>query len=199
MKILFATTNDGKAREVRALLKDLPIELLFLKDMREEVEPPEETGATFRVNAEIKARYYHDIFKLPVIADDAGLVVPVLNGRPGVLSARFAGPNATDEMNNALLLKKMKAFSGKQREAYFMAVVCFISANRAPEYFEGRCHGMIAEKAAGANGFGYDPLFFIPQYGCTFAEMELSLKNRLSHRSAAFRGLADGLKKTNFD
>ncbi len=195
MNILFATTNTGKMREVSALLKLPGLKLFYLKDMDKAIEPPQETGLTFEANALIKARYYHEHYRMPVIADDAGLVVPDLNNEPGVFSARYAGPGATDEQNNRKLLERLKKQGLVKPPAYFQAVVVYID-NGAPHIFEGRCHGVITGQPRGTNGFGYDPIFEFVEKACTFAEMDLNLKNSISHRSKAFASLAGYLKKS---
>ncbi len=193
MKILFATTNTGKMNEVRTLLADLPVELFMLGDMERAVPPPEETGRSFRENALLKGAYYHAHYRLPVIADDSGLTVPALNGKPGIFSARYAGAQASDEENNRRLLKDMQHLRDKDRRAFFKAVVAFVSDTES-KTFEGVCPGFISPKPVGRHGFGYDPLFFIPEYNRTFAEMDIRQKNRISHRSAAFRALKEWLK-----
>ncbi len=194
MNILFATTNPGKMKEVSALLQLPGIRLLHLSDMDDTPVPPEENGDTFEANALIKARYYHQQYRLPVIADDAGLVVPALNNEPGVFSARYAGAAATDEQNNQKLLNRIREQGLARPATYFPAVVVFIDPDET-HIFEGRCHGIITEEPRGENGFGYDPLFEIEEKACTFAEMDLNLKNSISHRSKAFASLAGYLKK----
>ncbi len=195
MNILFATTNPGKMKEVGALLQIPGIRLFHLGDMDHRIKAPEESGDTFEANALLKARYYHQHYRLPVIADDAGLVVPALNNEPGVFSARYAGPQATDKQNNQKLLRRIREQGLARPVAYFQAVVVFID-NGETHIFEGRCHGIITEEPRGENGFGYDPLFEIEEKACTFAEMDLDLKNSISHRGKAFASLAGYLKKT---
>ncbi len=153
------------------------------------VGPIEESGSTFRENALIKAEVVFNMFRLPVIADDSGLVVPLLDGQPGVFSARFSGPRATDEQNNELLLQKMQGMEGQGRKAWFSCVALFYYAQGEYKVAEGKVHGTIANTPAGSNGFGYDPLFFLPQYGKTMAQLTGEEKNRISHRGNAFRGL----------
>ncbi len=194
MNILFATTNTGKMREVRALLAPSGIKLYYLKDMDVVVAAPEETGTTFEENALLKARYYHSLYRMPVIADDAGLVVPALNGEPGVYSARYAGAGADDAQNNKKLLQTIRARKLDRPEAYFKAVVALVTEEEE-RLFEGTCHGRICNEPRGDNGFGYDPLFEIVEKSCTFAEMDINLKNSVSHRGKAFASLAGYLKK----
>ncbi|MBQ1251700.1 MAG: XTP/dITP diphosphatase [Firmicutes bacterium] len=194
MKLFFATGNQGKVKELENLVKDLSldIEILYMKDYPDFVSPPE-TGTTFKENALIKSRSACEYTGLPSLADDSGLVVPALAGAPGVYSARYSGENATSESNNEKLLKEMENIPDEQRNAYFCAVLC-LSLPDGNDYFsEGRVNGKILRNYVGNNGFGYDPLFFVPEMGKGMAEMTMEEKNSISHRSRAFNGLCNAL------
>lgn len=186
---VLATGNAGKLAEFRALLAALPIDLVPLADLG--AARPEETAGTFVENALIKARAAA-ANGLPAIADDSGLVVPALGGAPGILSARYAGPNASDADNMRHLLERMSGLEGDDRAAAF---VCVVVAIRTPEdpvpvIAEGRWPGTIARSARGTQGFGYDPIFVDPASGLTAAELTPAGKNALSHRGRAVAGLA---------
>ena len=180
MKILIATANRGKTLEIRSILRDLQVGIVGLDEV-ESMPAVEETGATFLENALLKARYYAARTGLIAIADDSGICVNALGDRPGVFSARYAGPQATDARNNAKLLEEMREIT--DRRARFVCVT--VSARPSGEYVsaEGVCHGIILRDPRGMDGFGYDPLFFAPEYHLTFAEMPAELKNRISHRA----------------
>lgn len=190
MELLFASQNQGKLSEVRKILQDLKV--ICLKDLGDDSEV-EETGNTFRENAYLKAKHFYEKYGKPVFADDSGLVVPALNGEPGVRSARYADEHGNYAKNNLLLLEKMQEV--KDRSAYFLTVVCFIDESGEVHFFEGRLDGEIAREPKGRNGFGYDPLFYMPEYGMTLAEMEPELKNRISHRYKALHLLSEHLKE----
>ncbi|HRT69028.1 MAG TPA: RdgB/HAM1 family non-canonical purine NTP pyrophosphatase [Bacilli bacterium] len=179
MKILFATHNNHKVSEIKNMLPEVTI--VTLDDVQDEDEI-EETGLTFSENAAIKARYYYQKYHLPVIADDSGLVVMALNGEPGVHSARYS-PSGSYAANNQLLLEKMANIS--HREAYFITVICFIDNFGKEHYFTGKITGTITKEEKGTSGFGYDPLFYVPEFRKTFAEMSLAEKNKISHRALA--------------
>ncbi len=188
--LVFATTNQGKIREVKSILTG--IDFNTLSGMALTCDEPEENGQTFLENAQIKARQYFECLGCPVIADDSGLVVPALGGQPGVHSSRFAGSHATDPENNRFLLESMAGLSGMDRRAYFECVVVYKSSMQETS-FSGKCHGSIGHAPKGRNGFGYDPLFYIESYSKTFAELNSDEKNRVSHRAAAFSKLRDFL------
>lgn len=183
-RLLIATRNAGKIREFRELLKDCGWQLTFLSDLPG-VPEISETGATFRENAEIKAVGYSKSASPPALAEDSGLEVDALGGRPGVRSARFAGEKATDEMNNELLLKSLRGVPFEKRTARYRAVCVLARAGRVVRVTEGTCEGYIAETPRGTAGFGYDPLFFIPSFNRTVAELDLAVKNSISHRARA--------------
>jgi len=189
-RIVIASKNSGKVREIHGILSSTSprIEILDLTELSY-AEKIDEIGNNFIENAIIKAKAVYVKFKLPVIADDSGLCVEALGGRPGVFSARFAGPYATDEENNRLLIEKMKNVREKDRKAWFSCVAVFYYAENRYFSCEGRVYGVIAEKPVGRGGFGYDPLFYLPSYGKTMAQLKSAEKNSISHRGKAFRAL----------
>lgn len=194
--IVIASTNQGKIREVQQQLNLNGLQILPLNHFSNFSFPDvKESGSTFKENALIKARAYFDILKIPVIADDSGLVVPVINGEPGVYSARYAGPEASDYANNTLLLEKLKNIPDDHRDAFFQIFMVFKDTN-AEHFFEGRCYGKIITSAKGSNGFGYDPVFYIPELKKTMAELTLDEKIKISHRGKALAELKMFLKKT---
>ncbi len=193
MKYLIATHNQGKVREYRQLLDDLPIEITYLDEMdiKEEVA---ETGETFYENALQKARAYARLSGLPTWADDSGLEVDALHGEPGVRSARYAGPGATDEDRYRLLLHNLAGVPASKRTARFRCVVAVVWPDGRSFTTEGRCEGVIGEAPRGDNGFGYDPIFFLPDKGRTMAELSADEKNRISHRGRAARAAKEKLR-----
>lgn len=188
MKLLVATRNAGKLREIRRVLESEGIEILGLDDLPDAPEP-EEDGETFLDNARKKAWSLVRATELPALADDSGLVVDVLGGRPGVHSARFAGAGATDERNNRKLIQELRGVPPGRRSAAFVCAMVLALPDRREFTAEGRLEGRILERPKGTRGFGYDPLFFVEESGTTLAEMELETKNRLSHRGRALRAL----------
>ena len=154
-----------------------------------------EDGETFEANAIKKAETVSRALNRPVVADDSGLVVPFLNGAPGVRSARYAGPGASDRENNEKLLAALEGATGKEREAAFVCVLALKIPGEEPRLVRGECRGRIAFAPKGDHGFGYDPLFFLPEYGKTMGEISPELKNRISHRAKAFQQLLKLLKE----
>ncbi|NLH49114.1 MAG: XTP/dITP diphosphatase [Myxococcales bacterium] len=188
MKILIATSNRGKLRELRQILEPLGIETIGLGDLPP-IESPEETGATFSANARLKALYYAQHAGIPAIADDSGLCVDALNGEPGVRSARYSDPGATDRRNNAKLLAALTEQA--ERRARFVCVsVCAKPTGEIVEA-RGECEGEILAAPRGENGFGYDPVFYYAPLAATFAELPPEEKNRVSHRGRSLRRLAE--------
>ena len=193
MKVVVATRNKGKLREIVPLLAGLKLELCTIDELAPDAELRED-GVTFVENALAKARQAVRATGLPAIADDSGLEVDALDGAPGVYSARYAGPGADDDSNNAKLLEALEAVPPARRTGRFRCVAVFVDPARGLEIVrEGACEGVVLEAKRGEDGFGYDPLFFVPTVGRTMAELPLEEKNRLSHRAAAFRALADAL------
>lgn len=192
LSILVATTNRGKLVELGAIFADLPIKLLPLGTVLPDLPPIIEDGATFVDNALIKARTAADAAMMVTLAEDAGLEVDALGGRPGVRSARFAKEGATDSENNAALLAALEEIDDDQRTARFRCAMVLLDPwNEArPEVVcEGRCEGVIARQARGTGGFGYDPLFLVAGEGRTMAELGNDEKNRISHRAEAARAM----------
>ncbi len=187
-RLLFATANAGKQGEVRRLLAGLPFELAFPSDLGLDLDV-EESGASFLENARLKARAYAAAAPgFWVAAEDSGLVVPALGGEPGVLSARWGGTR-DDAAHNALLLERLEGRRGASRAARYEAAVVLLDPGGAERSFAGRAEGAIAESPVGSGGFGYDPLFYSPELGCTFAQASAADKDRLSHRGRALRAL----------
>lgn len=186
MRIILATQNKGKIRELQELLGDEDIEVLSLKDI-EDWEDVEENGITFAENAALKAKAAVKKTGLIALADDSGLEVDALDGRPGVYSARFAGEPKDDERNNDKLLQQLKEVADSQRQARFRCALVIATPDGKEFLTEGTVEGQILTERRGKDGFGYDPLFFVPEYQRTMAELTLSEKNRLSHRAQAFR------------
>ncbi len=187
MKIAIATNNPNKLREIRAILGGFFDEALSLADLGIDIDI-EETGTTLTENALIKARTIRDLTGLPALADDSGLMVDALGGAPGVYSARYAGEEHDDKKNNALLLKNLE---GKPRDAKFCSVIALCYPDGRELTAEGSVRGGILEEERGTGGFGYDPLFFSPELGKTFAEATPEQKNSVSHRSRALRAMLE--------
>ncbi len=186
-KLLIASTNSHKVEEIKAYLQKFNINALSLNDV-DEITPPEETGATFLENAELKARYYAEKLNMPVLADDSGLCVYALKNEPGVKSARYSGEEVDDKRNNELLLKNLE--KAKSRNASFQCVIALANpVKKVLTFFVGRCEGEIASNYKGSDGFGYDPLFVPEGSTKTFAELSFEEKNKISHRGVALRGL----------
>lgn len=201
--VVIATRNKGKVKEMAELFKRRGFDIRSLDDY-EGMPEIEETGGTFYENALIKARTIADLLHVPVLADDSGLVVEALGGEPGVYSARYAGEGANDADNNAKLLRELSSRlthpSDKlgvghplvwSRAEFVCSIVMVDPARRQSARFEGRCPGFILGEARGYNGFGYDPYFYLPDYGQTMAELTLEEKNKISHRAKALRQLME--------
>jgi XTP/dITP diphosphohydrolase len=189
-KLIFATHNKNKVFEAKAILKN-EIEVISLDEINF-YEDIAETGATFQENAAIKAEYIHQKFKLPCFGDDSGLEVEALDGAPGLYSARYAGIPKNDTNNNALLLKNLLA--QENRKARFITVIALSGFQGNTQFFEGFIQGQITSSLRGNNGFGYDPLFIPNGYAQTFAELDQSIKNTLSHRALAIKKMSDFLQ-----
>ncbi len=190
IKLLLATKNRGKVNEIRGLLglgAQKNVEVVTLVDLPT-VRDPREEGRTFAENAEIKALHYAAAHRMLCIADDSGLAVEVLGGRPGVRSARYAGENATDEQNNALLLDDLKPCPRPWKAVFVCCSVCALPGRVVAEA-SGRVVGEIVPAPRGTGGFGYDPIFLVEGTGKTMAELSTEEKNRISHRGQAIRAL----------
>ena len=192
MTLVIATTNPGKADEIREMLKGFPVNIKSLADFSP-VPPVEEDGETFDDNAYKKAGFISKILGLPALADDSGLVVDALDGAPGVFSARYAGENATDEQRYTKLLNEMKGKTNRQ--AAFECVISIAVPSGPALTYEGRCEGLIAEAPSGEYGFGYDPVFYYPPLNKTFAQLSREEKSRVSHRGKALQELREEFDK----
>jgi XTP/dITP diphosphohydrolase len=190
-RIVLASTNIGKLREFRALLADQDIDVISQGELG--IETAEEPHLTFLENALAKARHAAARSGLPALADDSGLCVHVLGGAPGVHSARFAGADAGDAANNSELLRRLQ--DQADRRGHYVCVLVAVRSADDPEPLvaDARWHGEILREPRGSGGFGYDPLFFVPEIGCTAAELSAGHKNRISHRGLAMRDLAQRL------
>jgi XTP/dITP diphosphohydrolase len=190
MHLVVATNNPDKFREIAAILGDAPLTLRQLSEWPDYL-PPEETGATLEDNAILKAQDAASFTGLPAVADDTGLEVDALGGDPGVFSARFAGENATYRDNRSKLLQLMAGIPEEKRGARFRALVALIFPDGRCETVDGVCSGLIITEERGTGGFGYDPIFLVPEFGKTLAEMTDHEKNAISHRGKAFRTLKE--------
>jgi XTP/dITP diphosphohydrolase len=182
--LVIATRNKGKTAEIREILQGFPVQIKNLDDFGP-IPEVEEDGKTFDENAYKKASFASKVLGFPALADDSGIVVEALGGAPGVYSARYAGEHASDEQRCAKLLAEMEGI--QNRRAAFECVISIAVPTGPALTYEGRCEGMIADKLEGSNGFGYDPVFFFPPLGKTFAQITAEEKNRVSHRGQALR------------
>lgn len=186
-EIILATSNSGKIIELQNLLapiKCIPQQTLGIDDA-------DETGLSFIENAIIKARHASRIAKKPALADDSGLCVGALGGKPGIYSARFAGEHASSEENIALLLERLAHLPNEQRPAFFYCAIVVVQHEHDPTPLvaTGKLTGQISQRRHGQSGFGYDPVFYLPEYDCTVAELPAEIKNRISHRAQALKKL----------
>jgi len=192
-KIVLASGNSGKLREIQAVLDHQRFKLI--KQSEFDVPDVPETGTTFVENAIIKARHAAQLTGLPALADDSGIEVDALQGAPGVYSARYAGEHGADDANNTKLLNEMENVAEEQRTARFQCVIVYMrhAEDPMPLICEGTWEGIILHDLTGLNGFGYDPLFFVPTHGCSSAELDPAEKNRISHRALALQKLISKL------
>jgi XTP/dITP diphosphohydrolase len=193
MRMLIATNNPGKVREYDDLLRGLGLELCGLADMGLERQV-DETGHTFDENARLKAQAYCQASHLLTLADDSGLEVAMLDGAPGVHSARYAGQGASDADRIRKLLAALDGVPWVNRAARFRCVIALAWPDGRLETFEGQCTGVIALEPKGTNGFGFDPVFYLPELNCTMAELPMDVKNRISHRARAAALVCERLK-----
>jgi XTP/dITP diphosphohydrolase len=196
VKVYCATGNPGKLREFRLAGELLAIDIEPLAGLKsipglESIKAPEENGATFEENARLKAAYYSRFATGPLFADDSGLEVDALGGEPGVYSARYAGPDATDDANNRLLLERLG--DARNRAGRFVCVIALADAGELQQTFRGEVEGEILREAHGQGGFGYDPLFYYAPFGCSFGEVDGPKKFDVSHRGKALRALLNYL------
>jgi XTP/dITP diphosphohydrolase len=184
LKLLLATNNQGKIHEFRNLLKDCGVELVTPSHLGLKLDVRED-GRTYEENARLKAVTFASASGLLTLADDSGLEVDALNGEPGIRSSRYAGDGARDSDKVAFLLSKLKDVPLEKRTAHFCCLIALVYPHSTPEYFSGRCDGLITTRPRGANGFGYDPVFLFPELNLTMAELPEEVKNNLSHRARA--------------
>lgn len=193
-KIIFATGNEGKMREVRMILQDLGVEILSLKEAGIAADV-EENGTTFEENAVIKATEIMKMCGEIVLADDSGLEVDALNKEPGIYSARYMGHDTSYHIKNKSLIDRLEGKSGEERNARFVCVIAVALPDGRVFTTRGTMEGQIGYEERGENGFGYDPIFYLPEYGCYSAELPLEEKNKLSHRGKALRLMKEKLKE----
>lgn len=192
-RIIFATGNPGKMREIRLILGDLGCEILSMKEAGADPEIVED-GTTFAENAEIKARAVWNCTGDIVLADDSGLVVDYIGGEPGVYSARYMGEDTSYEIKNQNIIDRLQGAVGDERAARFVCNIAAVLPDGRVVHTEATMEGLIAEKPAGSGGFGYDPILFIPEYGVTSAELTIEQKNRISHRGKALEAVKKELR-----
>ena len=193
MKIVLATKNKGKIREFKEALSEIGWEGVPVSEIAD-VPDPEETGETFLENAVQKAAAYAKAVGMPVMSDDSGIIADVLGDEPGIYSARYAGVHGDDEANNQKLIERLRPYSGDDRRAHYVCAVALVFPDGKSVTAEGTCEGILRDFYAGSGGFGYDPLFYLPKYGKTMAEISLEEKNKISHRGKALRKLIEKIK-----
>jgi len=196
-RIVFATGNANKMREIREIMQDMEVEILSMKEAGIEIDIVED-GKTFEENAAIKAKaiaqYTDDI----VLADDSGLEIDYLNKEPGIYSARYMGEDTSYEVKCAELLRRLDGVEKVKRTARFVCAVAAVLPNKEVLTVRGTIEGYIGEEAAGENGFGYDPIFYVEEYGCSTAQLSREKKNEISHRGNALRAIKEELKRIGF-
>ena len=189
-KIVFATTNAGKIKEIKEILADFDVEVVSMKEMNIAADI-EENGATFEENSLIKARAVSKLTGLPALADDSGLEVDYLNGEPGIYSARYLGRDTDYDYKNNFIIDKLKEAKGEERSARFVCVISLVLPDGREFVKKGVMEGRIGYEIKGENGFGYDPIFFLPEYGKTSAEISAEEKNKISHRGKALSAMKE--------
>ena len=194
MKIVFASRNEGKVKEIREMLQEIDVKLVSLNNYANVPEIVED-GKSFLENALKKAKIISEFTGETVLADDSGLQVDVLGGEPGIYSSRYAGENATDEENIAKLIAKLKDIPQEKRAASFFCVLVLYRIDGSYDCFEGKWRGQIIDEPRGNNGFGYDPVFLVPELKMTAAELPAEIKNKVSHRGQAFAQLKKSLRE----
>ena len=193
-KIIFATGNAGKMKEVREILKDLNVEVLSMKEAGIQADV-EENGKTFQENAVIKAREIMKRSGEVVLADDSGLEIDYLNKEPGIYSARYMGEDTSYRIKNGNLIERLQGVPDEKRTARFVCAIAAAFPDGSVETTEGTIEGRIGYEEKGENGFGYDPIFYVPEFGCTTAELTGEQKNQISHRGKALEAMKEILKK----
>ncbi len=189
-KIVFATTNEGKVKEIKEILEGFPVEVVSMKEM-DITTDIEENGTTFEENSLIKAREISKLTGLPALADDSGLEVDYLNGEPGIYSARYLGRDTDYNYKNNYIIDRLKEAEDKERSARFICVISLVLPDGREFVKKGVMEGRIGYEIKGENGFGYDPIFYLPEYGKTSAELSSDEKNKISHRGKALRAMKE--------
>lgn len=192
-KIIFATGNQGKMKEIREILSDLDAEVLSMKEAGIEADIVED-GKTFEENAVIKARTVCELTGEIALADDSGLEIDYLNKEPGIYSARYMGEDTSYHIKNANLIQRLEGVPDEQRTARFVCAIAAVFPDGTVKTVRAAMEGRIGYEEKGENGFGYDPIFYLPEYGCTSAELTLEQKNEISHRGKALRAIKDELR-----
>lgn len=192
-KIIFATGNQGKMREIREILSDLDVEVLSMKEAGITADI-EENGKSFEENAVIKAKAISEMTGEIVLADDSGLEIDYLNKEPGIYSARYMGEDTSYHIKNNNLIQRLEGVPDEQRTARFVCAVAAAFPDGTVKTVKAAMEGRIGYEEKGENGFGYDPIFFLPEYGCTSAELSMEEKNKISHRGKALRAIKDELR-----
>ena len=193
-KLIFATSNQGKMKEIREILSDLDIEILSLKEAGIEADIVED-GKSFEENALIKARAIRDLTGCMVLADDSGLEVDAMNKEPGIYSARYMGENTSYDIKNNAIIQRLEGLVGDERSARFVCVIAAAFPDGTETTCRGTIEGQIGFEIAGENGFGYDPIFYVPEFGCTTAQLSSEKKNAISHRGKALRGMKELIRE----
>lgn len=189
-KLIFATKNEGKMKEIRMILKDLDYEVLSMLEAGIDIDVIED-GVTFEENAIKKAREIMAVSNCLVLADDSGLEVDYLDKQPGIYSARFGGENTSYAIKNKMIIDKLEGVEESLRTARFVCVIAAAFLDGTVKTTRGTIEGIIGHEEQGGHGFGYDPIFIVPEYGCSTAQMDAHLKNELSHRGKALRAMKD--------
>ena len=192
-KVIFATSNEGKMKEVRAILEDLGMEVLSMKEAGIHVDVVED-GTTFEENAKIKAVAIQKVCGEIVLADDSGLEVDYLNKEPGIYSARYMGEDTSYRIKNQSLIDRLEGVEDEKRTARFVCAIAAAFPDGSVEVTRGTIEGRIGYEESGENGFGYDPIFYVPEYGCTTAQLSPEQKNEISHRGEALRMMKEVIK-----
>ncbi len=195
MKIIFASQNQGKVKEVKSIFNNSRFEVISLYELGNNIDV-EETGETFAENAWLKAQAVYNIYKEPTVADDSGLMIEQLDGRPGVISARYAGENCTFADNNLKVIKELSSFPEPHKAKFISHAVFFDGSTRLDAV--GELHGIVIKEQRGSGGFGYDPIFIPDGYDQTISQLDFELKNKISHRAGSFEKLKESLIKKFF-
>ena len=198
MRFVVASTNSGKIKEIKKVLQDTSLEVISMSEagFNDEIE---ETGTTFEENALIKAQAVAAKVNAIVMADDSGLEVDALNGAPGVYSARYAGEGANDQDRNRKLLRELSYITDEKRQARFVSAIAVVMPDGKSFVVRGTCEGLIAKEPSGENGFGYDPLFYMPEFSATMAQISIEEKNKISHRGKALVKMVEKLKEIMYN